>query len=563
MAFDKDGDVVMTPGDGMDADVNPGNSKDLDESQGSATASVDGDDGTEGSAKDKNETETPADVGPPPAERVSSAETAKEEGNAFLKAGDFQSASGKYGEGIGLVEPLMEKDPGELGEELQKRGALVYQALCLNRAQAGLKLSDWILAIEHAEKVLTLDKDNTKALYRRGCASLMLDTEGRLEQAKADFTRVATLDPSNKEVRGQLEKAKNRLRDVRQAEKQRIAEVMAGGLYKDEHAKLGKQQALYQKEVDRRKEAGEDEISFTDWCEKEKEKVEKAKNKQKEKLEQERAAEQERLLLEAHEKENARRQEAGEDEISYDDWKEAEIKKVEEIRKARVGGVVEVDDADLDADEKKLLEETKSKGYYHGRLGTVLSDAAPKPIQVEASSVDQLNGNQVGSEWNQAGTWEEKGQTVWVKEQLNNLFPGVVASSSKVKLPSGRQLAVKAKVYKVKSLTGDAQLVWVRKQPKHGYNFEIEVTFKVTMSIKQDPSENGEAVADKVEQIKGSFGMPEFVDTVQPADLRIDTRYDAAVPSEFGPVVTEWLDKLKDNIRAVVANFRQEYQKRR
>merc|ERR1712217_794951 len=133
-----------------------------------------------------------------------------------------------YAEGIVLAEPLLEKDPGELGEELQQRCTAAYTALRLNSAQACLKTGEWVTAIEHADKVLLIDKDNVKALYRRGLASLELDTEGRLEQARADFTRVATLDPANREVRGNLAKAKERLKDLRQAEKERLSMAMKG-----------------------------------------------------------------------------------------------------------------------------------------------------------------------------------------------------------------------------------------------------------------------------------------------------------------------------------------------
>merc|ERR1711948_16362 len=97
-------------------------------------------------------------------------------------------------------------------------------------------------AADHASKVITLEKDNAKALFRRGCACAQFSSESRLEQAREDFTRVAQLDTSNREAREQLQKVKERLKDIKQEEKRRLSEAMQGGLYKEQHAKLGKQQ---------------------------------------------------------------------------------------------------------------------------------------------------------------------------------------------------------------------------------------------------------------------------------------------------------------------------------
>jgi len=534
MPTDEDGDVIMT-----DASEAAGEAETSKETPADAESSP------------MHEGAAASDEGPPPEERVIQAEASKEEGNVLLKAGDSKAAVAKYAEGITSVEPLLEKDPGELGEELQRRATVAYQALRLNSAQACIKCEDWLATIEHAEKVLVIDKDNTKALYRRGLASSMMNTEGRLEQARADFARVATLEPANREVRDQLAKTKDRLKDLRAEEKQRLSAVMSGGLYKDHHAKLGKQQAGYEAEVFRRKEAEEDEISFDDWMKREKDKVEDAKKKQKEAEEKKRDAEQERVLKETHEQELSRRREAGEEEISFEAWMDLQKAKENERRRSLIGGVVRTDMADLDADERKLLEETKSKGYYHGRLGTVLSDAAPKPQQVQAGELAQAQNGQVGSEWNQAGTWEEKDQTSWVKERLTAWLQQAMVSSQ-VNLPSGSSATATAKVTKVKSLTGDAQLVWVRKQAKHGYNFEADLSFNLSFG---DGKENS---------FSGSLSIPELVDTVQPSELRVDVRWKGSGPSsEFLPLAGELMEKLRESVRFQVSAFRDEYLQRR
>jgi hypothetical protein len=336
-----------------------------------------------------------------------------------------------------------------------------------------------------------------------------------------------------------------------------MAQMMSGGLYQKEHAKLEGRQAAYQVEVERRKDAGEDEISYEDWLKKETEKDEEAKKKQKEEREQARAAELDRQHRAAYDIEVERRRQTGEDEISFEDWKELERKREEELRRERIGGVVMTDDADLDAEEKRLLQETKSKGYYHGRLGTVLSDAAPKPQQVESGSMPQeATDGQVGSEWNQAGTWEEKDMTSWVKERLTAWLRQASISAPSVTMPSGHTAATTAKVTKVKTLSGDAQLVTVRKRPKHGYIFEAELSF----SLSFKGAESGGAD----ETINGNLSLPDLTDAVQPAELRIDARWKGSGPSaDLQSLATEWLDRLRENVRFQVAGFREEYQQKR
>ena len=50
-------------------------------------------------------------------------------------------------------------------------------------------------------KALLLQADNTKALYRRGCAYHLL---GRLEDSRADLSRAAQLAPHDAAIRAEL-----------------------------------------------------------------------------------------------------------------------------------------------------------------------------------------------------------------------------------------------------------------------------------------------------------------------------------------------------------------------
>lgn len=482
--------------------------------------------------------------GPTNEERVAMAESSKEAGNALLKAGDAAAAASKYAEGIELTEPMLEKDPGDVGEELQKRGTALYLALQLNSAQANIKQGSWLLAIEHASKVLLIEKDNTKALYRRSLAGLQLDTEGRLEEARGDLSRLIQLEPSNREAREMLFKVKERLKELRQQEKERLSAAMKGGLYQEQHKKLGKLQAAYEEEVKRLKDAGEDEISFEDFAKKTKEKEEELEKKQKEEAqkrrEEERQKEEERQL----EEENRRRASEGKSPVTMEEWR-AEANAAAAQEKRRVEEVVKMDEAELDEEDKKLLKETKEKGYYHGRLGTVLSDAAPKP-QLVTESKDE-SSPKVGSEWNQAGTWEEKDASSWAQERLTAWLGDACVSGSNVTLPAGAG-EVTAKVSKVKSVKGEAHIVYVRKQPRHGFNYEADLSF--SMNLGDD-------------KFSGTLSLPEIMDGIACAELRVDARWKGSGPSEaFLSLANEWLDRLRERVRGQVAAFKEEYQKR-
>ncbi|CAM6121414.1 unnamed protein product [Calypogeia fissa] len=73
----------------------------------------------------------------------------------------------------------------------------------LNMAASLLKLEKYNEAIGHCTTVLAEDKNNTKALYRRGKARLAL---GQTEAAKADFEAVKKLAPGDKAVVRELRK---------------------------------------------------------------------------------------------------------------------------------------------------------------------------------------------------------------------------------------------------------------------------------------------------------------------------------------------------------------------
>eukprot|EP00401_Gymnodinium_catenatum_P005905 CAMPEP_0117524746 /NCGR_PEP_ID=MMETSP0784-20121206/35409_1 /TAXON_ID=39447 /ORGANISM="" /LENGTH=518 /DNA_ID=CAMNT_0005320913 /DNA_START=44 /DNA_END=1600 /DNA_ORIENTATION=+ len=507
----------------------------------------------DGSAPVEAEAEIPVE------ERVTTAENAKAVGNDLLKKGDLAEAVLKYSEGIKLMEPLLDKDPAEAGgAEMQQRAKVVYVALRLNSAQARLKQGDLMGVVEQADKVLLIEKDNAKALYRRAMASIQFDTEGRLEQARVDFARVAQLEPANRDAREQLAKAKERLKAARQLEKERYASALkGGGLYQEQHAKLAREQLRYEGEVARRKEAGEDDLSFEDWKKKEKEKEDDQKKKEKEAKEKAQADQARNLEQKQFEEDNERRKADGLEELSLEAWRE------EKTMATRKDEVVTTDELDLDDEEKKLLSETKKKGYYHGRLGTVLSSAAPKPQQVDGEVQIAPGGGAAKaghSEWNQAGTWEEKDTTTWAKAEMTKWLKNANVTSQCVQLATGQSVTMSAKISQVKSLNGDAQIVVVRKQPRYGFTFDAELSFHLTVRPSEVENAEGAATSPGTETYKGKFSLPELADFVELKDLRIDVSWKGErPPARVQPMADEWVEKLRDNVREQVASFTKEY----
>merc|ERR1712228_970174 len=88
-----------------------------------------------------------------------------------------------------------------------------------------------------------------------------------------------------------------------------------------------RQQVLYEEEVARRKEAGEDEITFDDWQKKQKEKQDADKKKEKEDREKKEKEDRKEREKEAREslqreldEENERRKTEGLEELTLEEW---------------------------------------------------------------------------------------------------------------------------------------------------------------------------------------------------------------------------------------------------
>ncbi|KAK9877932.1 hypothetical protein WA026_020155 [Henosepilachna vigintioctopunctata] len=121
--------------------------------------------------------------------------TLKQQGNEKFKQQKFKEASELYAKALGVLEQLMikEKPHDHIWNQLNERKV----PLLLNYAQCLLINGDYYGTIEHCTSVLTIDKDNVKAYYRRGKAHV---GAWNFVEAKEDFRKVSILDPSMEAV---------------------------------------------------------------------------------------------------------------------------------------------------------------------------------------------------------------------------------------------------------------------------------------------------------------------------------------------------------------------------
>lgn len=447
--------------------------------------------------------------------RIDRAEQAKEAGNSKLKAGRLGEATAKYLEGIELTERVVAWAPTDIGIKHHQRCKVVFLALCLNCAQACLKNSNWTGTVEHADKALKIEKDNPKALYRRAVASMHFDTESRYEQARDDLVRLARLEPGNRDAREQLQRAKDCLKEIRQREKQAFSGALSGGLYQEQHEKLKARKLQFEEEMNRRREADLDTVSYEQW-----------------------------------EKEEAEKKEAETNQAWNDsatDW-DTQSSATQTLTKS---SVMRSDELELDEEDEKLIKEASSKGYYHGRLNTVLSNAAPKPQRLSSEAQDELQGK--SSKWNQAGTWEEKDMTTWAKDKLTSWLKQASVTRLRASLTSGESVFLSAEVKDIDSLVGDAQIVTIRHQPRHCYNFEAELSF--TLFIVVDSS----IPAESSPNLHGILNL-QVADSIPPQQVCITSAWKSEEKlDQLQPDSNEWLEMLYDSVRMQIAGFLHRY----
>ncbi|KAI9030442.1 hypothetical protein DFJ74DRAFT_470976 [Hyaloraphidium curvatum] len=93
-------------------------------------------------------------------------------------------------------------------------------------AAVQLKLGEWNKAIRAADQALNVDDKNVKALFRRAMAELGNDD---LDLAEADFKKVVALDPADPAPRAELQKIKERRKELEKKSKSELSGMFNRG----------------------------------------------------------------------------------------------------------------------------------------------------------------------------------------------------------------------------------------------------------------------------------------------------------------------------------------------
>ncbi|KAI1897148.1 hypothetical protein AGOR_G00080210 [Albula goreensis] len=150
-------------------------------------------------------------------EKIDVAVKVKQKGTQYFKAGRFHQAVIQYQR----IVSLLEMECGLGPEQQQTVNALVLVAQ-LNLALCHLRLREYAHAVENCNKVIELDGDNEKALYRRGEARLLRND---FSLAIEDFRHVLQVNPSNRAARTQISLCQRKIREHHEQDKRTYANM--------------------------------------------------------------------------------------------------------------------------------------------------------------------------------------------------------------------------------------------------------------------------------------------------------------------------------------------------
>jgi len=123
---------------------------------------------------------------------------------------------------INITEPL----PATELEEAKKQQPVIARQIQLNLCAVRNKLKQYQEAIEGCNLILKTDKENVKALFRRGQAYL---GQKKYKKAKEDFRRILELDSENSDAKKQLTKVET-LEAQEERKRRQVYKRMVSGI---------------------------------------------------------------------------------------------------------------------------------------------------------------------------------------------------------------------------------------------------------------------------------------------------------------------------------------------
>ncbi|KAL2506376.1 Peptidyl-prolyl cis-trans isomerase FKBP62 [Abeliophyllum distichum] len=152
-------------------------------------------------------------------EKIEAAGKKKDEGNALFKAGKYQRASKRYDKAVKLIEY-----DSSFSEDEKQQAKVLKVACNLNNAACKLKLKDYKEAVKLCTKVLEIESQNVKALYRRAQAYIHLVD---LDLAELDIKKALEIDPDNRDVKLEYKVLKEKVKEYNRKDAQFYGNIFA------------------------------------------------------------------------------------------------------------------------------------------------------------------------------------------------------------------------------------------------------------------------------------------------------------------------------------------------
>eukprot|EP01137_Pigoraptor_chileana_P020726 Opistho-2@83482 len=181
------------------------------------------------------------------AQRLETADGKRRRGNEQFSRGDFESALSSYTRAVsfldaipdepgagddaadeGYVFPLSDADMVAAHATDAGRQLLVHCLSNMTACQLRIGLHD--AALKTSERVLSIDPMNVKSLYRKAQASRSL---GELDVAHDALVAAAKIEPSNRDVRAELDVVRQERKKLREKERRVYGGMLKGLNYDD------------------------------------------------------------------------------------------------------------------------------------------------------------------------------------------------------------------------------------------------------------------------------------------------------------------------------------------
>lgn len=145
----------------------------------------------------------------------------KNSGNHFYKNKDTSKAIIKYKKAMKYIG-LLRESMGTTNDEQEAQIRSVEVPICLNIAAVKIAGQKWEDAFKECDKVLEIEENNVKALFRRGQAY-----NGMQEYSKAleDLNKAQSLQPNDKTIANQIVKIKHAKNAYVQKEKKMYSKM--------------------------------------------------------------------------------------------------------------------------------------------------------------------------------------------------------------------------------------------------------------------------------------------------------------------------------------------------